>query len=67
MQTQLRTSLAAPGTGHADAPKDLGVTARAPTFLENGPSGRTLLSARQKLTRGLEAERRIPSTVSRDW
>ena len=35
--------LAAPIAGHADTAKDLGVAARALTFLENGPTGRATL------------------------
>ncbi len=33
----------APAVSHADTAKDLGVAARALTFLENGPSGRATL------------------------
>ena len=36
-------ALAAPGIGHADAAKDLGVAGRALTFLENGPTGKATL------------------------
>jgi hypothetical protein len=53
MQTQFKTSLTAlaaatlaltaPGIGHADAAKDLGVAGRALTFLENGPTGKATL------------------------
>ena len=39
----LALALAAPGVGHADAAKNLGVAGRALTFLENGPSGKAEL------------------------